>query len=421
MVSRAALCLWLLFLVDAVGLPIALGLTGVSDSETIQRPVHRFLDGYQQTDSWRPMKAAEDYLDAPHDRPVYEEMLENRGIKFQYPLSSLIFTRHLSLDWLNWISWISIIVVLCAVWKILRRTGAGTPLEFRADDPAVGLALVGLTLTFYPLVEAYSIGQIQAWINALLALAILSWTRSREDLAGVAVGLACLLKPSYGLLGVWGAIRRRWQFVVPVAGVLILGALAAYVAYGWVDNVDYFNALRVMGRQGEAYHFNQSFNGVMNRLLQNGDSMTFDRSAFAPFHPVVYATTLAAFGALATLAVWLPVRGGAAGTVEDFSVMLLTITITAPIAWTHHYGILLPILAATAPRLLVRRPFGAWTAAVLIAAYLFSSELIAWLDKLTWFGGLAQSYLLLASLTILAMLYRSLRPTSGAPLPAQRG
>ena len=63
-------------------------------------------------DKLRPMRLAEEYLTHAHDHPVYQEMLTVRGVKFQYPLSSLIFTRHLTDSWLNVISWFSIVIVI---------------------------------------------------------------------------------------------------------------------------------------------------------------------------------------------------------------------------------------------------------------------------------------------------------------------
>jgi hypothetical protein len=407
--SRAARALWLLFLLDAVLLTASLLMTGASDGETIVRPVRRLLAGIQQTDSWRPMGIAEQYLSGPHERPVYDEMLNVRGVKFQYPLSSLLFTRHLNLAALNAISWFSIITVVVVVWLILRRSGAGTPLEFRRDDPAVGLALVGLTLSFYPLIEAYSLGQIQAWINGLLALATLSWLTRREDLAGVAIGLACLLKPTYLLFGLWGLVRRRTAFLIPMAGVVLLGGLAALVAYGVADNVDYLPALRKISRQGETFHPNQSFNGLLNRLVGNGDSLKFDRLSFAAFHPVVYAGTMAAFAALMGLALWIPKRLRMDGGIADFSIVMLTMTMTSPVAWTHHYGILLPILAATAPSILVSRPLGRWTGAVLFFCYIAASQALPVSNRLAGTPlGILQSYLLIAALVFLGMLYGSL-------------
>ena len=409
--TTAARTLWVLFLVDALLVTSVMRITGADDGQTIVRPVQRFLAAFQQQDSWRPMEMAERHLRAGHERPVYDEMLNVRRVKFQYPLSSLLFTRNLSLSWLNAISWFSVVCAVLVVWMILRRTGAGTPLELRPGDPAAGLAIVGLGLSFYPLVEAYSLGQIQAWINALLALAVLAWIARRDELAGVAIGLACLLKPTYVLLALWAIVRRRTAFLVPMAGVVLLGVLGAFVAYGVANNLDYIQALRTMGSHGEAFYPNQSFNGLLNRLLENGDSLKFDRAAFAPFHPVVYAGTALSFVLLMYLALWLPRRLRAEGTVADFAIVLLTITMTSPIAWVHHYGVLLPILAATAPGILANRAFGRWTGAVLALCYIAVSQQIGAANLLAGTAfGLFQSYVLVAAVVLLLATYRSLRP-----------
>lgn len=419
-VSRAAAILWLLLIVNGLALTAILHATG--RDATIARPLRRFLAAVQQTDSWRPMAMAEQYLSAPHERPVYQEMLEERAVKFQYPLSSLLFTRHLNLSSLNGISWVSIVVVAIANWRILRRSGVDTPLEFRRSDPAVGLALVGLTLTFYPVMESYSLGQIQAWINACFALALLAWISGRQELAGVAVGLACLWKPTYLVFAVWALLRRRVRFLLPLAGTVALGTAAAIVAYGWTDNLDYVRALRIMSRGGEAFYPNQSVNGLLNRAFQTAASVQFDRHAFAPFHPVVYAGTLVAFVSLLALALWLPARRGAGGTLTDFSILLLTVTMASPIAWVHHYGVLLPILVALAPGMLATNPWGRWTWPALAVAYVAASQHIGPFNRAaaTLFG-LPQSYVFAAGLVVLAMLYASLRHAAGrgeaAPLP----
>jgi alpha-1,2-mannosyltransferase len=404
-VSSAARVLWLLFLIDALLLTATLRMAGAADGESIVRPVRHFLAAIQQTDSWRPMQIAEQYLSSPHERPVYDEMLDARHVKFQYPLTSLLFTRHLSLEWLNAISWFSIVSVIVAAWLILRRSSTGTPLELGQDDPAAALALVGLTLSFYPIVEAYSLGQIQAWINALLACAILAWLTRREDLAGVAIGFACLLKPTYVLFAVWGLLRRRTRFLVPMAGVVLLGGLAALVAYGVADNVNYLHALAKIS-QGETFYPNQSFNGLLNRLVGNGDSLKFDRAAFAAFHPLVYAGAIFAFVFLTGLALWIPMRQRVAGDIADFVIMMLTVTMTSPVAWTHHYGVLLPIFAAMAPAVVLRAPFGRWTRPLIFACYVCASQSLALTNRLAGTAfGVFQSYLLIASLVILGMLY----------------
>src|SRR5439155_23072045 len=112
------------------------------------------------------------------------------------------------------------------------------------------------------------------------------------------------------------------------------------------------HALSLMGRGGVQFFPDHSVNGLVNRLLGNGDSLKFDRAAFAPFHPVVYGATLAAFVVLTGLALWMPRRSPRAGSPVDLRLFALTITLTSPIAWDHHYGLVFPMLAAAAPVIL---------------------------------------------------------------------
>jgi hypothetical protein len=415
--TPAATALWLLFVVTC-GLMITLDAFG---GESAARPLRRFFAAEQQTDSWRPMTQAAQYVSVPHQRPVYEEMLESRKVKFQYPLSSLLFTRNLDLPWLNRLSWFAVIVVIVCLWPILRRAGTGTPLEFRRDDPAVGLATIGLALTFYPLTVSYALGQLQVWITALFALALLAWFRSREELAGVAVGIACLLKPTYGLFVVWALLRRRFHFLVPMLGVIVLGTILSIVVFGFADNLDYVRALRIMSRGGEVFAPNQSVNGFLNRLFDTGDSLRFNRYEFAPYHPAVYAGTLIGFVALVALALWAPHRRGAAVT-ADFSLFLLAITITSPIAWIHHYGVVLPLLAATAPAILASRPWGRATGPALAAAFLLIGQHITPLSTWTVLRGITQSYSLAGGLVVLVLLFGAVRRPVAAPrVPGDSG
>jgi alpha-1,2-mannosyltransferase len=204
--SETARRLWLLFALDALLVTGFLVAIGSPTAETIIRPLDLFLEGVQGTDSWRPMQTADEYLHHPHELPVYDAMLVERGVKFQYPLSSLLLTRGLSLDSLNRISWLSVLVVAVSVWLTLWKSARQTPFEFQKSDVMLALAVIALTVTFYPLVKAYALGQVQAWISGLFAIAIVMWVFGREDVSGLAIGIGCLIKPTYLFLAIWGSV-----------------------------------------------------------------------------------------------------------------------------------------------------------------------------------------------------------------------
>ena len=102
--------------------------------------------------------------------------------------------------------------------------------------------------------------------------------------------------------------------------------------------------LSFISRVGESFWANQSVNGFLNRMLENGDPYGTN---FAPYNPMVYVITLISTLIILALAFWLP-KGSrpASGGSVDLSVILIAATIGSPVVWHHHYGIFLPIMAA---------------------------------------------------------------------------
>jgi len=207
-------------------------------------------------------------------------------------------------------------------------------------------------------------------------------------------------------LFVWGAFRREWRFVASGAIVIGPGLAVSIWRYGLHDHVEYLRVLSYIGRRGETFYANQSINGALNRLLFNGSSLEWQYHEFAPVHSLVYAGTLAAFVIFLAAALKRPVRG--AGTVVDLSIAALATTLAAPLAWEHHYGILLPIYAAVTPFVIAQRPLGRWTAAAMIGSFLVAANYFQFTNHFagTWLNPL-QSYLLGAALMVWLIIYRA--------------
>jgi hypothetical protein len=212
------------------------------------------------------------------------------------------------------------------------------------------LALVGaLALTFYPLVKAFSLGQIQTWLNGIIAMALLAWAAGRRGVSGALVGLLLLVKPHYGLILLWGAADRAWRFVA--AGALVAGAglAAAVLVFGFATHIDYMSILSFLSRHGETYYPNQSVNGLLNRLAGIGDAarytnLEFPAGVFPPYNVWIHGATVAT--SLCLLAVGLLGRTGREHTdPRAFATMVLCVTMASPIAWEHHYGAVFALFA----------------------------------------------------------------------------
>ena len=385
----------------------------------------QFFIARESDDSWHPMFAAYDYAVQQDHRPLYTEIFFERKIKFQYPPTALLFVAALKpllpqqtfrqhmegparvVSWL--FIWLS---VLCSMALLLLTLRSRTQPQPKKQDLIAAAALVVLLgLTFYPVIHSYNLGQIQTWINGLLALALLCLATRRELGAGILTGIVCLMKPTYGVLVLWGLARRRWRFALSAIGVGVAGLCLSIAIFGWADHVDYPAALAFMARHGEAYFPNQSMNGLLNRLFHNGTNLEWLPNDFAPFHPVVYAGTLASSLALIGGLLWIACRGRNEPSPFEPALAILTSTMASPIAWEHHYGVLLPIYALLASTILTKAsPFRGekwWLAASFLMTASFFAPVNQTAD-LPFGLNVLQSHLYCGALISLFLLYKNL-------------
>lgn len=312
-----------------------------------------------ENDSWHPMSLALQHFADGHGDALYRSLFFEGHVKFQYPPSSLLPMDLLdrlgltSLLWLNVINAavfvLNAVAVAALAYVLFANAHAGKPEPDRSASESnrarlvAALAFLACWL-FYPLTYAFRIGQIQLWIDLAFSLACLFWLLDRKAAAGAAIGFAVAIKPQFGLLLVWALLWREWGFV---RGFLMMSLPLAALSlwrYGWSNHFEYFDVLSFISRHGESYYANNSINGLMHRLLQNGPNLEWRAGEFAPYNPYVFATTSIAavvFMLTPMLLAWLGRNRRA--SLADFGVAALCFTMGAPIAWEHHYGIMMPL------------------------------------------------------------------------------
>ncbi len=383
----------------------------------------QFLTFHAGFDSWGPMSAAENYMVSKPTKLLYDYELFDQKAKFQYPPTALLLLQLLRLpglqafqdgvgisftDILNAANWYFTVVVFIISIRLFL-------LSQRRYLPVIGAALRGwrswidtvvlilLCLLFYPLLKGDVLGQIQVWIDALFALSAMAWLTGHKRVAGVLLAPVCLVKPQYGLILLWGVVRRQWGFVASAAIVLAVGLALSISVYGFDNHLNYLKALSFIGQHGEGFFANNSVNGLLNRLLFNGNNESWSIE-FAPFNPVVYGGTLITSALFILTALVLPRKSGAG--ILDFFIIALSSTMASPIAWEHHYGILLPIFMFVIPLLLARKPLGRLTYLVLGVSYVLCSSYLPVLNYLAqtrW--NFLQSYLFFGALILLVLLH----------------
>jgi len=372
-------------------------------------------------DSWMPMGAAIRHLREHPETPVYSEVFFKDKIKFQYPPTALLFLdvpqRIIGCSWeslfraINLLCWLCLPAIGVVFFSLFTRAAVSPGIKDDIRLPASSLALLALMSlaavgSFYPIMRSYYLGQIQTPMTLIAGLALVAWQRRQFGLAGFLIGLCCGIKPQWLAIIPWAILRRQWRMLIALTitvGVLFVLSIAAY---GLSNYADYLSVLSFLSRHGESYFENQSVNGLVNRLFFDGDTLYWGGSVFPPFNPLVYVSTVAS--SLLILGIAMFWRMGKNPGSVDLALILLSLTIASPIAWDHHYGILLLIFALVLPAAISQRPFGAWTTAYLWLAFLLTSQT---LDRITgllantyWY--VLQSYLFFGAMMVVLLLYR---------------
>ena len=364
-----------------------------------------FLHFRQFTDSWTPMLGSVDAFLRNPQMPIYQAKLYDTLI---YPLTSI-----LPLFWLRraglgdaavlrillYTSWAAVCGVVAIAVLIARAVvrRSDERLSWRA-----GVAVALGAFFFMPITLAFSLGQAQIFLDLLFALLVLFWVDEREIPAGVAMACLAMVKPQFGLLLLWAALRRRWRALV--AGVVALGAGAvlSVAAFGVRNNLDYVGVMAGLSRKAQSHYANQSMFGLLNRAIFNGENIQYHPYVYPPFVPWVYYVTLATTAVLVLLALFYPWRERA-GTMADLGAIGIVSVVATPMAWEHHYGVMLGIF--------VWFWFGVYRRGARNVLWL----VIAWIliaDFLSPFNALAdipvlnvlQSYMYFGALLLLALL-----------------
>jgi len=376
----------------------------------------------QIDDSWKPMLAALRFIHDPVG--VYQAVFFERNVKFQYPLTSLLpmwvmqkagLRTTSILNWLNVFSAVAVLMTIAVCVAIAIKSADALALRKKERSRVmIGSIALLISFTFYPIMWAYSLGQIQVFLNLMFSIAFLCWISQREWASGALIGVITLVKPQYAFILLWSLLRKRWGFAVSGLACMFAGVAVSLAMFGMANNLQYLRVLQFLSRHGEVFFANQSFNGLLNRLAGTAGNVEW-KSGYPPFQLSIYIATLLSSLALVIWAVPWHMRQSKKNRVLDFSLVAIVATAASPIAWAHHYGIVLPILvwqigAFIASARLSRAQSVAFASAYILIANDFRiTNLVSYPP---W--NVVQSYLFVGILILIALLKSELEPQSSA-------
>lgn len=369
-----------------------------------------FLHVTQWTDSWLPMMKSLDYFHAHPTEPIYYAHLYDTLI---YPLASLlplVALRRLGVNdptmlrLLAITSWLAVLGVAGAsLWMarwLLGRRGC------RLDWQTI-LALLLACIGCYPLLKGYALGNAQTFLSFLFAVLLYLWTSGRERSGGVVAAMLAFVKPQYALLFIWMILRRRWGAAVAFVfcSIVLLGLSVA--VFGAHNNLDYIHVLSSLSRKAQSHFANQSMFGTLNRIVGNGENISYTPHLYTPYIPWVYRATLITGLILIGGALFFP-WGRLRGSTGDLAATGLASVASSPMAWEHHYGIVFAIAAW------VWFAYGCWQSRrpwlLALASFLTLNALTSTNYLAPYLGwNVLQSYLYFGALLMLVVLMRLAR------------
>jgi hypothetical protein len=355
-------------------------------------------------DSWYYM-AQGDKASRQHPNAIYETAFFQRDVRFIYPPTSLLLYRGWqAARWLRIPPFLAMgIMLLFSLLGTLVLVGEFflclLPAQMKATSTQterwkIRILVAMLAIVFLPIVNAYSLGQVQTLLNFLLMASVLLWLRGERIVPAILIGLTCWLKPQMGMFLLWALLRRQWNFALSLCITLAVGLLLSLTVFGWHNTVEYAHLLTYLSRHGDALATNQSLNGLLHRVMHVGSPVTWIYG-YPPYNRTIYLATLFSSAFTMALALVMPALRQITASTTDFLLFAMATTMASPIAWEHHYGVFFLVFLLWMPQAFMR-----WrTFLALLAVYLLMTDTWAPLTPLmftrlsfllshVYFGGL---------------------------------
>lgn len=216
---------------------------------------------------------------------------------------------------------------LVAAWGVLAMVADRLRLRWA---PLVAVPMLGFALCLEPLQTHLMYGQINVFLVAMVTADLLGYTP--RWLRGAGVGLAAGIKITPAAYALVFLVSRRWGDLTRSAGTFLLT-----VALGWVmrptESLFYWTEEFFNGDRGGPPEFNanQAITGLLAKAGMDGE-----------LAQTVMIPGLLVIAVVSGWAAWRLVRAGR--PVTTLLLLILAVSISAPVAVTHHWtGIIVAV------------------------------------------------------------------------------
>ncbi len=230
------------------------------------------------------------------------------------------------------VTWTSVALLLLEILILAQTLGAPAPL-------ATAWALFGYAMSCTFVFYGAQTGQLSIALGMFFVVAWLAVRRDDEITAGLALGLACTMKPLPGVVVAMFLVLRRWRLVATAVGAYLVIALVMTSRFSFASWATFLSKQRAIADAWMGTIQNSSLHGVILRLFN---------PACEPKPPVPRAVALLSTAcALAVIAGGLLlVRRARRGRELDlaYACFVMLSVVTSQWAWEHYSAIfLLPV------------------------------------------------------------------------------
>ncbi len=297
-------------------------------------------------DALPALEAARTLLETPHGA-IYDMSQTDRAAFLYPPIAAALYLPHLAEGegalW-SLVAWNRLVFLVIAL--LLAAALVGPRRRWPTVIEALGVAAA--MILFLPMVRSLELNQASLYVAALVGAAWVALDRGALATAGVALACAGAVKPHLFLVAPLLVFHARRTAIAAAVTAALLGA--ASLAYAGLDNhVTYLTHVLPAAARGYAFYPNQSFGGLLHRLVFAGPIDSFE--LMAP-NPTVMRASIAIAAALYAGAFVIAARARRRPEMrlEVLAMGWLVTTMIAPIAWGHHYAAALFPLAWLAGR-----------------------------------------------------------------------
>ena len=77
-------------------------------------------------------------------------------------------------------------------------------------------------------------------------------------------------------------VRKRWNAAAAFLVCAIVLIAVSTLVFGWHNNLDYIHVLSSLSRKAQSHYANQSMFGTLNRVIGNGENITYTPLLYTP-------------------------------------------------------------------------------------------------------------------------------------------